>query len=128
MINLKDEKKLVEGNVVTFKTLLDEDSISETTIEGEILGIDGDEISIQSWVAGDPQIFEVNVKDLIIEETNKTNEEKKERMLENNDYNWYVVEYDDGDIELKHSSSLSNILQCGQEMEDFGITSLEQCG
>jgi hypothetical protein len=58
---------------------------------------------------------------------NKINEDKKEALLKNNDYDWYVVEYDDGDIELKHSSSLSNILQCGQEMEDFGIISLDQC-
>lgn len=57
-----------------------------------------------------------------------TQENKKEKMLENNDYDWYVVEYDDGDIQLKHNTSLSSILQCGQDMADFGIISMDQCG
>jgi hypothetical protein len=51
----------------------------------------------------------------------------KRDMLINNDLNWYVVEYDSGEIELKHRSNLSSIFDCGHALEDYGITSLEQC-
>jgi len=54
-------------------------------------------------------------------------DEKRKAMLIGNDFDWYVVDYDDSPTCLVHNSGLSNILQCGQAKEDFGITKIEQC-
>ena len=48
-------------------------------------------------------------------------------MLINNDLDWYVVDYDDGSTKLVHHTGLSSILDCGYDMEDFGITNMERC-
>lgn len=53
--------------------------------------------------------------------------EDKMDILMRNGIDWYVATYVDGTYELKHSTQLSNILQCGQPAEDFGIVNLEQC-
>jgi len=44
-----------------------------------------------------------------------------------NDLNWYVVEMIDGTYQLKHSTALSSILECGADPEAFGIAALHQC-
>ena len=50
-----------------------------------------------------------------------------EYYLDNNDRDWYVVEYDNGEIDLKHSSSLSNILECGHDPVEYNIVQMHQC-
>jgi len=47
--------------------------------------------------------------------------------LVENDLNWYVCEMLDGTFELKHSTSLSSILECGCSPEDYGIETIHQC-
>lgn len=53
---------------------------------------------------------------------------RRQKMLRNNDYNWYVVKLLNNRIELQHESNLSAILQCGMVMEEFGIKSIQRCG
>jgi len=53
---------------------------------------------------------------------------QRRTWLKTNDRNWYVIKYTNGSIDLKHRTGLSNILECGQDMKDFGIISIEQCG
>lgn len=38
-----------------------------------------------------------------------------------------MVTLEDGEHELKHSSGLSSILECGEKMEDFGYMAIERC-
>jgi len=52
---------------------------------------------------------------------------EKDRMLMNNDFNWYVVTYFDHSIELKHKSSLISILEGRQKMANFNILEIDQC-
>jgi len=52
---------------------------------------------------------------------------KKEKMLYRNDLNWRVVTYDDGDVCVVHDSGLSNILECGHDMKEYGIIEIMQC-
>jgi hypothetical protein len=47
--------------------------------------------------------------------------------LVNNGLDWYVVEYADGSFDVKHSSGLSAILDCGHDPADYGIESLHRC-
>lgn len=49
------------------------------------------------------------------------------KMLMGNDLNWYVVTTDCGNYELKHASMLSAILECGEPMESYDYTAIEQC-
>lgn len=53
---------------------------------------------------------------------------KVDVLQKNNDYNWYAVITDDGEVDLKHRSSLSSIIDCGMPAEDYGIVALIQCG
>ncbi|SGZ00546.1 hypothetical protein [Moritella viscosa] len=52
---------------------------------------------------------------------------ERAQMLLNNDFNWYVVTLESGEYELKHSTALSSILQCGEPMQDYGFKEIEQC-
>ena len=52
---------------------------------------------------------------------------ERAKMLLNNSSDWYVVTLDDGKYKLLHKTGLSNILQCGEPMKDFGYTAIEQC-
>jgi hypothetical protein len=45
-----------------------------------------------------------------------------------NDSNWYVTIDKNGDAQLKHSTALSNILECGGDTEDYDIDAIIQCG
>ncbi len=47
--------------------------------------------------------------------------------LVNNSLDWYLVDYLDGRTELKHESEVSNILQCGFALGEFGIDRIQQC-
>ena len=49
------------------------------------------------------------------------------RELINNDYNWYVVEYNDGSFDCKHRTGLSSILECGADMAEWDMAALHQC-
>jgi hypothetical protein len=51
----------------------------------------------------------------------------KEEMLYSNNLEWYVVTYDNGSEELIHASRLSNILHCGEDKLESGITGIERC-
>ncbi len=62
-----------------------------------------------------------------IEVTAMAEMSQREQWLCSNNLDWYVVEYDDGEIDLKHKTELSSILECGIPTEDFGILSVEQC-
>lgn len=55
-----------------------------------------------------------------------TSEERYDALL-HNDLDWYLVDYDDGSTELKHSTQLSSILEVGEPMEKFGIQRMQQC-
>lgn len=55
------------------------------------------------------------------------NAEEAYRALIDNEYDWYVVEYDDGSYDLTHSTGLSSILECGADPEEYGIYQLHQC-
>ena len=57
-----------------------------------------------------------------------TRYEKTAKMLCSNDMGWYAVTYDDNKLKLVHETSLSNILQCGDDMGDYGIVSMIRCG
>ena len=57
-----------------------------------------------------------------------TKEKLRKKMLAKNDYDWYVVNYEDGDMRLLHNTGLSSILECGQNPKNFGITRIERCG
>lgn len=59
---------------------------------------------------------------------NETTDEIREKMLDRNNQNWYVVDYTDGTTLVKHATGLSNILECGMPMEDYGIKNMQQCG
>lgn len=52
---------------------------------------------------------------------------ERAQMLINNSLDWYVVTLENGDYELKHSSGLSSILECGEPMERFGYSGIERC-
>lgn len=52
---------------------------------------------------------------------------ERAQMLMNNSLDWYLVTLEDGEHELKHSSGLSSILECGEKMEDFGYVAIERC-
>lgn len=58
--------------------------------------------------------------------TNWTSKNRYDALL-NNDHDHYLVGYEDGTTEVKHSSTLSNILQCGEPAENYGIARLQQC-
>lgn len=47
--------------------------------------------------------------------------------LINNDLNWYIVEYIDGSFDLKHSTALSSILECGHDPKNYDINEIYQC-
>jgi hypothetical protein len=53
-------------------------------------------------------------------------ENKKETLMRNG-LDWYLVEYENGETGLLHETSLSSILQCGENPLNFGIVSMEQC-
>jgi hypothetical protein len=55
-----------------------------------------------------------------------TTEDRREALI-NNTLEWYLVDYSDGTTDVVHSTGLSSILQCGEAMEDHGITSMQQC-
>ena len=55
------------------------------------------------------------------------NAEEARRELVNNDYDWYVVEYDDGSFDMKHRTGLSSILECGADPAEWHIKNLHQC-
>ena len=55
-----------------------------------------------------------------------TNEEAREALLKN-DYNWYVVQYFDGSFDCKHDTSLSAILECGQDASEYNIEEMWKC-
>ena len=48
-------------------------------------------------------------------------------MLINNGLDWRVVTYRDGNIDLKHVTALSDILECGRDPIDYDIEEIEQC-
>ena len=52
---------------------------------------------------------------------------QRAQMLISNSLEWYVVTLENGEYELMHESSLSSILQCGEDPAKFGYTSLERC-
>jgi hypothetical protein len=60
--------------------------------------------------------------------TDELTQEKRDEWKSKNDLNWYLVDYEDGDTLLVHSSGLSNILQCGHDPIEYGILKIEQCG
>lgn len=57
--------------------------------------------------------------------TEWTSEERREALI-NNGLDWYLVDTNTG-TELRHATSLSNLLQCGEAMEEHGITAMERC-
>jgi Mn-containing catalase len=60
--------------------------------------------------------------------TSELTDEAREEWMAKNDYNWYLVDYDDGTTELVHATGLSNILQCGHGPAEYDIIRMEQCG
>ena len=50
-----------------------------------------------------------------------------DRLIQGNDYDWYVVIDTDG-MKVCHHSSLSSIIECGHDPAEYGITFMEQCG
>jgi hypothetical protein len=58
--------------------------------------------------------------------TEWTSKERREALI-NNTLEWYLVDYTDGTTDIVHETSLSSILQCGEAMEDHGITAMQQC-
>ena len=42
-------------------------------------------------------------------------------------YNWYLVYYKDGSSFIVPKEGLSCILECGHDMHDYDIVSMEQC-
>lgn len=55
-------------------------------------------------------------------------EAKIAKMLCRNSIDWYVVFYDSGKVRLQHETSLSNIIDIGHDMRDYGITNMIRCG
>lgn len=53
--------------------------------------------------------------------------EDRRNALMNNDLDWYLVDYSDGRTDLVHATALSSILQCGEPMEQHGISNMQQC-
>lgn len=53
---------------------------------------------------------------------------QKLSMLTDNSADWFVATLASGDFELCHQSSLSSILECGDDMFDYGFASLDRCG
>lgn len=62
-----------------------------------------------------------------LESMNESTLTERAQMLLNNDLTWYVVTLENGEYELIHESGLSNILQCGEPMSDYGYTAIERC-
>lgn len=52
---------------------------------------------------------------------------ERAQMLINNSHDWYVVTLVDGSYELKHSTALSAIIECGEPAEEYGYTAIEKC-
>ncbi len=56
-------------------------------------------------------------------------EKRIKKMLSTNNSNYYAVKYfGEKKIHCKHSTLLSNIVQCGQDSADFGIELIIRCG
>lgn len=53
-------------------------------------------------------------------------QQERNQWLIDSDIDWYLVDYDDGETVCKHESMLSNILQCGHDPVDYGITAMER--
>ena len=60
--------------------------------------------------------------------TAKLTKKAREAWKKKNDYDWYIVDYDDGETLLKHNTALSSILQCGHNPKDYGIINIDRCG
>lgn len=52
---------------------------------------------------------------------------ERAKLLINNSLDWCVVTKEVGEIELKHDSELSCILQCGEDPSEYGYESIEGC-
>ena len=55
-----------------------------------------------------------------------TSEERFDALLDN-DTDWYLVDYADGDTKIEHRDSLSSVLDCGVPEEEFDIVRMQQC-
>lgn len=52
---------------------------------------------------------------------------ERAQMLLDNSLEWYVVTLENGEHQLMHETSLSSILQCGEDPDKFGYTNIERC-
>lgn len=61
-------------------------------------------------------------------QTDELTQEERDEWKETNDWNWYLVDYADGETRLVHSAGLSSILECGHDPAEYDIINMEQCG
>ena len=71
-------------------------------------------------------IIEINNNEYWVTDT--MTEEDRDRIKHVNNYNWYLVDFEDGTSDIRHDTALSSILQCGHDPQDYGIINMEQCG
>lgn len=76
------------------------------------------EIAIEKLYQTEKENFEMN---------DKQKNELAKRMVKNG-IDWYALLMDDGSVDLRHETGLSNILQCGQDPAEFGIAKMFRCG
>lgn len=76
------------------------------------------EIAIEKLYQIEKENFEMN---------DKQKNELAKRMVKNG-IDWYALLMDDGSVDLRHETGLSNILQVGQDPAEFGIAKMFRCG
>jgi len=76
------------------------------------------EVAIDNLYKSEKENFEMNEKQ----------KNSLAKMMVKNGIDWYALLMDDGSVDLRHETGLSNILQVGQDPADFGIAKMFRCG